>query len=79
MHKIRIDGETLTIEDVVKVARENAEVEVPDAVRERVRKTREVLQKLIAKGHTIYGVNTGFGALSSFKIRRRRSNASNPI
>lgn len=68
MHKIRVDGQTLTIENVVKVARENAEVEIPGAARERVAKTRQVLQKLIAKGNTIYGVNTGFGALSGFKI-----------
>jgi histidine ammonia-lyase len=68
MYKIQIDGETLTIEDVVRVARENTEVEIPDAVGKRVRKARETLQKLIDEGQTIYGVNTGFGALSNFKI-----------
>jgi histidine ammonia-lyase len=68
MHKVQLDGETLTIEDVVKVARENVKVTVPEEVKKRVRKCREVLEKLIGKNQVIYGVNTGFGALSNITI-----------
>ncbi|MGQ9641752.1 MAG: histidine ammonia-lyase [Candidatus Bathycorpusculaceae bacterium] len=68
MHEVQLDGETLTIEDVVKVARGNAKVTVLEEVKEQVRKCREVLEKLIGKNQVIYGVNTGFGALSNITI-----------
>jgi histidine ammonia-lyase len=65
MHEVNIDGETLTIEDVIKVARENAKVEIPEKVKNKVKKSREVLEKLVKENQIIYGVNTGFGALSN--------------
>jgi histidine ammonia-lyase len=68
MHTVKIDGETLTIEDAVQVARENAKVIIPAQVKNRVRKCREVLEKLVKENCVIYGVNTGFGALSNRAI-----------
>lgn len=68
MHEVRIDGETLTIEDVVKVAYNKAKVVIPEKVKARVKACREFLEKLLGKGEVIYGVNTGFGALSDAKI-----------
>jgi histidine ammonia-lyase len=38
-------------------------------VKARVKKSREILEKMVEKGQIIYGVNTGFGALSNVKIR----------
>jgi len=68
LHKIGIDGEKLTIKDVVKVAREKAKVVIPEHVKKRVKRSRSVLEKLVKENHLIYGVNTGFGALSNKKI-----------
>ena len=68
MHEIYIDGESLKINDVVKVARENAKVVISEEAKEKVRKCRQVLEKMIEENKTIYGVNTGFGALSKIKI-----------
>ena len=68
MHEVHIDGETLTTEDVVKVARENAKVAIPEEVKRRVKRSREVLEKLVKEKQLIYGVNTGFGALSNVRI-----------
>ena len=65
MHEVRIDGETLGIEDIVEVARENAKVVIPEKAKKQVRKSREILEKLVRKNQVIYGVNTGFGALSN--------------
>ncbi|MEM3696861.1 MAG: histidine ammonia-lyase [Candidatus Bathyarchaeia archaeon] len=73
MHEVRIDGETLTIEDVIKVARENAKVVIPEKVKEKVRKSREVLEKLVKEKQIIYGVSTGFGALSNKTITPEES------
>jgi len=68
MHEVCIDGETLTIKDVVKVARKNAKVVIPEKVKKQVKKSREVLVKLVRGNRVIYGVNTGFGALSNVVI-----------
>jgi histidine ammonia-lyase len=69
MNEVQIDGETLTIEDVVKVAREYAAVAIPEKVKRRVRKCREVLEEMVRENRVIYGVNTGFGALSNIRIQ----------
>lgn len=68
MPEVHIDGEKLTIEDVVKVTRKNWKVVIPEKVRKKVEKSREVLEKLVKENHVIYGVNTGFGALSNIVI-----------
>src|SRR5258708_3657147 len=34
----------------------------------RVRRSRAVIERLIARGQTAYGVNTGFGSLASERI-----------
>src|ERR671936_109818 len=51
----------LSIEDVVLVAREGAEVRIADAARLRMARGRERLEALQARGERIYGVNTGVG------------------
>ncbi|MEM2144085.1 MAG: histidine ammonia-lyase [Candidatus Jordarchaeaceae archaeon] len=74
MYKVQIDGENLKIEDVVKVACDKAEVVIPERVKVRVKACREFLEKLLEKGEVIYGVNTGFGALSDAKISSQELN-----
>lgn len=59
-----IRGAGLTIEDVVKVARQNEKVELhPDAI-ERINKCRAMLEKKIEAHEIMYGVNTGIGEFS---------------
>jgi histidine ammonia-lyase len=70
MREVGVDGETLTVEDVVRVARESVKVVIPDEAKKLVRRSREVLEKLVSEDQVIYGVNTGFGALSSVRISR---------
>lgn len=68
MEKVFIDGESLTIEDVVAIARHGAQVEIPEKVKERVQKNRRVLERLVTEKKVIYGVTTGFGALGNVVI-----------
>jgi len=68
MHEVQLNGENLTIEDVVTVARENTKVMITEEAEKRVKRSRETLEKLVQKNHVIYGVNTGFGALSNIEI-----------
>ena len=68
MHEVHIHGEKLTIEDVIKVARESIRVKIPEQVKSRVNESRKVLEKLVKENNVIYAVNTGFGALSNTRI-----------
>ncbi|SPF54283.1 putative Histidine ammonia-lyase [Candidatus Sulfopaludibacter sp. SbA4] len=51
----------LTIEDVVRVTRENAAIFITEDARTRIAKGRSRLDELLARGDRIYGVNTGVG------------------
>jgi len=61
---IRLDGHSLTIEEVVAVARERQHISLhPDAVA-RINKCRSMLERKIGAREIMYGVNTGIGELS---------------
>lgn len=51
----------LSIEDVVRVARQGASIALGAAARERIARGRARLDELLARGERIYGVNTGIG------------------
>src|SRR2546423_5064250 len=58
---LELGESALSIEDVVRVAREGAEVRIAEASRARIAQGRQWLEKLLARGERIYGVNTGIG------------------
>jgi histidine ammonia-lyase len=62
---IRVDGQSLKIEDVVAVARENAAIELAQESAEKVVQSRQIVEKLIAKRERLYGISTGIGELSN--------------
>lgn len=61
---IIISGETLTIEDVVNVARNEYLVAITDSALEKCRQSAEMVTKLADSNKVVYGVTTGFGSLS---------------
>ncbi|MDH7595732.1 MAG: histidine ammonia-lyase [Candidatus Bathyarchaeia archaeon] len=68
MEKLLIDGESLTIEDVVAVARKNVQVALSKKAVRNVQKSRKTLEEFVKKKKIIYGVTTGFGALGNVTI-----------
>jgi len=68
LRQVTIDGSHLTLDQVLQVARENAQTLISEAAIARTRNGRKALEKLIEEKKVIYGVNTGFGALSNFGI-----------
>jgi histidine ammonia-lyase len=64
---IVLDGASLGIDDVVRVARHYEHVALEDDARERVVRCRNVLKEL-ASSNVIYGINTGFGELSNIVV-----------
>src|SRR5436190_2040980 len=67
-------GEPRTLEDVVAVAR-GAHVTFAGPARERVRAAREVVDRAVAGGRTMYGVTTGFGALADTRVAPEQTSA----
>lgn len=60
---LRIDGASLSVEDVVDVARRGRSVRLSEEARADVEASHDVARRLIATGHRIYGMTTGAGAL----------------
>ena len=56
-----LTGTTLTLEQVLEVARAGAEVELEPAALERMRRAREVAERALAAGEAVYGLSTGVG------------------
>ncbi len=65
---IELTGENVTIEQVVRVARENVPVQLSAAARAKMQESRDYIDQRIASGEVMYGINTGFGAFSSVRI-----------
>lgn len=62
---LHLTGLPLSIADVVRVARGGARIEIGLQAQELLAASRASLQRAIASGETVYGVNTGFGSLSN--------------
>jgi histidine ammonia-lyase len=60
-------GEPITLADVERVAL-GASVALGDGARGRIRASRDVIERAVAAGTTMYGVTTGFGALADTAI-----------
>jgi len=65
---VSVDGHSLSIEDVVRVAREGARAELSPEARERMAGSRKALMSVVEGGKAIYAVNTGVGELVDVRI-----------
>jgi histidine ammonia-lyase len=63
-----LTGDALTIEDVVRVAREGEGVEIEPAAFERMREARTLVERVVARGDAVYGVTTGVGARKKVSV-----------
>jgi histidine ammonia-lyase len=61
----------MTLEQLVDIARNGAGVRISTGAGERIEKTRRLVDRWVGEGKTIYGVTTGFGALSDVNISRK--------
>ena len=68
---IVLDGESLSIKDVVGIARNYTRVEISSAALESVANGRKSIERILESGKTIYGINTGFGKLADTKVSKK--------
>lgn len=64
-------GKSLSIEDVAAVALRGAKVRLAPGVSNVLLRNRKFLERKIAQGDVIYGVNTGFGQLANVRVSAR--------
>ncbi len=65
---VTLDGASLTVDQVVAVARERVHVAISAEASLRAARSRAALEADIERGDVIYGVNTGFGRLANERI-----------
>ena len=63
-----LDGRSLTIAELVAVARGGASVGLAPGARAAVEASRGAVEAAVARGETIYGVTTGFGKLAHVRV-----------
>lgn len=68
MRNVVLTGAQLTAHDVVQVGKGEATVSIGPAALERVRLARRTVEGILARDETVYGINTGFGALVNTRI-----------
>jgi histidine ammonia-lyase len=68
--KVIIDGHSLTIEDVVNVARNKFIVELSPEAEVRAAKSRDLVDRFVEQGKIEYGITTGFGKFSDVVISK---------
>jgi histidine ammonia-lyase len=76
---IELGARPLTLADVAAVSRDRAPVRLGSEARARISASRGVVERALAAGKAIYGVNTGFGplkdkAIASDQVRQLQLN-----
>lgn len=68
MKTIFINGQDLTLEQMVQVSRQYHQVALEDAAKSRVLKSREIVDGIVRENKVVYGITTGFGIFSQVNI-----------
>jgi len=67
MGSIKLDGNTLSSTEIQLIS-SGEKVEVASDAWNKVEASRQVVERILSSGETVYGINTGFGALVSESI-----------
>jgi len=68
MRTVYLDGENLSIDDVIAVAKGDVVVGYDEKTKEKLIKCRNFVESILDDDKPVYGINTGFGILSDVKI-----------
>lgn len=69
---ILLDGYSLTLADVIKVARGYEEVGLSDDGRRQIVASRAIVEKILEEETPVYGISTGFGDFSRIFISKEK-------
>ncbi|MGH2450379.1 MAG: aromatic amino acid lyase [Candidatus Limnocylindria bacterium] len=65
---VLLNGNALTLDEVVRVARGGEQIEVPEDVLARMGETRALVERAVARGDEVYGLTTGVGARKKVRV-----------
>lgn len=69
---LALDGNSLTIEDVVRAATHaERQFSIADSAKHQILLSRKLVEQWVERGETIYGVTTGFGEFANVSIPRK--------
>ena len=69
--RLLIDGDTLRLEEILQVARNEAIVQLTPESEACVKASRELVERVAAGDAPAYGINTGFGTLAEVRIDKK--------
>ena len=72
-----LSGDSLTVGEVVRVARDGEEIALDPAAVENMRETRALVERVVQRGDVVYGVTTGVGARKKVLVPREEIPAFN--
>src|ERR1700761_3821563 len=65
---LELDGRSLSLEDIALVALGGCDVAIARDAYQRINASRAVVEGVVSRAETAYGINTGFGKLSDVSI-----------
>ncbi len=65
---ITMDGNSLTLDDLAHLGHGSAKIQIAENSWEKLRETRQIVEKLSKLDEPVYGITTGFGRFSNVKI-----------
>lgn len=75
MKEIELTGNEITLEQIMNVARQGANVSLSLLAEQKINRSRTVVDRLVEEGKVVYGVTTGFGMFSETFIQKEFTNA----
>jgi histidine ammonia-lyase len=76
---VAVDGESLALSDVLRVAREGVRVVLAPEARARMAAGRAVLERALAGGADVYGATTGVGSRKQVRVHPSSAGAFNRL
>ncbi len=68
MEILTLEGQPLSLAELEDVSLHSRPVAISSAARARIAAGRDCIERILAAGQTVYGVNTGFGRLADVKV-----------
>jgi len=68
MRMMQLTGQPLSLSEIAAVALGDISIEVGPSARAGIQDSRKVVEEIVARGGTVYGVSTGFGKLADVQI-----------
>ncbi|HEY5575638.1 MAG TPA: aromatic amino acid lyase, partial [Clostridiaceae bacterium] len=65
-----LDGDSLSLEDLVNVSRRGWKVALSEKAAEKVKKSRAIVEDIVENNKVVYGITTGFGKFADVSISK---------